>query len=79
MDKGIFLTVKDLMLIIGCDNLRSTQQAHKAIRDALCKDKRKLTIKEYCKYEGLDFKEIWAFLRNTKTENKINNGGNNGE
>lgn len=66
MEKGIFLTVKDLMRLTGGDNETSAQRTHRTIRDALRKNKRKLTIQEYCDYEGLNFDEIWAFLRNTK-------------
>lgn len=66
MDKGIFLTTKDLMRLIGTDNEASAGRMHRAIRDAIAKDKRKLTVKEYCQYERLDFKEIWSFLREGK-------------
>lgn len=63
MDKGIFLTIKDLMRITGVENYYSVARAHLAIRDAICKGKRKLTIREYCKYEGLDYDEMLKFLR----------------
>ncbi len=70
MDKGIFLTVKDLMRLTGSDNEASTARAHRAIRDAIAKDKHKITVKEYCQYEKLDFKEIWIFLREGKYANQ---------
>lgn len=70
MDKGIFLTVKDLMRLTGSDNEASAGRMHRAIRDSIAKDKRKLTIKEYCQYERLDFKEIWIFLREGKYVNQ---------
>ena len=63
MDKGIFLTIKDLMRITGVENYYSSARAHLAIRDAICKGKRKLTIREYCKFEGLDYEEVINFLR----------------
>lgn len=66
MEKGIFLTVKDLMRLTGTDNETSAGRMHRTIRDAIAKNKRKLTIKEYCEYERLDFKEIWTFLREAK-------------
>lgn len=78
MNTGIFLTVKDLMLLTGCNNVTSAQRSHKTIRDCLRKNKRKLTIKEYCNYEGLKFDEIWAFLRsNNGSNNQSKKGSNN--
>lgn len=69
MGKGYFLTVKDLMTLTGGINETSAQRSHKLIRECIKGKKRKLTIKEYCDYEGLDYKEIWAVLRQS---NKIN-------
>ena len=63
MKASIFLSVKDLMLLNGSDNYNSTSKSHRAIRDSICSGKQKLTIKEYCTYEKLDFKDIWKFLR----------------
>jgi len=64
MNEGYFLTVKDLMLLTGCRNYSNMAKSHRSIRDAIGYNKRKLTIKEYCKYEGLCFNEIWEYLRN---------------
>lgn len=73
MNSGLFLTVKDLMVLSGAGNYDAARKEHAYIRLALCKNskaminkriaKRKLTIAEYCKYMGLDFGEIWRFLR----------------
>ena len=52
MEGGIFLSIKDLMRLIGSDSYSSTAKEHVAKRDALSKKKRaQLTIKEYCDYE----------------------------
>jgi hypothetical protein len=67
MEGGIFLTVKDLQRLLGCDNYNTANRHHLAIRDALGKKSKHLTIKEYCEYEELDFKYVWEFLR---TKNK---------
>ncbi len=63
MNKGIFLTIKDLMKLTGSDNYSSTANQHKTIRDCMADQKRKLTIKEYCDYEKIDFDFVWKFLR----------------
>jgi hypothetical protein len=72
MNSGVYLTVKDLMLLNGSDSYRSTAKEHQAIRDSLFNDrqqkyrhrnKRKLTIREYCDYMMLEFHEIWRYLR----------------
>jgi hypothetical protein len=73
MNAGLFLSVKDLMVLSGLDNYDTARKEHAYIRATLCKGeklivnkriaKRKLTILEYCKYMGLDFAEIWRFLR----------------
>ena len=63
MESGIYLTIKDLMKITGSYSYDGTGNTHRAIRDAIGKNKRKLTIREYCEYEGVSFEEIWEFLR----------------
>lgn len=63
MNKSIFLSIKDLMLLMDTDHYDSAQRAHKAIRDAIAPNKRKLTIMEYCEFEQLPYAEIMAFLR----------------
>ena len=73
MSGGIFLSVKDLMRLKGSENYRSAAREHSDIRATLAKlvkkrnrrswIKRHLTIKEYCRMEDLDFKEVWEFLR----------------
>lgn len=63
MSWGIFLTIKDLQRLLGCDNYKSAARQHLAIRDALGKKGNKLTIKEYCACEDLDFNYVWNYLR----------------
>jgi len=60
---GVFLTVKDLMLLTGCTCYSSTARTHKAIRDSIAGGKKKLTVMEYCQYQGVDYKEITRYLR----------------
>jgi hypothetical protein len=70
MEGGIYLTIKDLMQLTGSDSYKSTAKSHKTIRDCLASDKRKLTIKEYCDYEGLNFSEILSYIRKTSSPKK---------
>lgn len=78
--KGIFLSIKDLMLLNGSESYNSTQREHAQLRASLETDnpkikkrlagkkklvKRRITIKEYCDYMQLDFEEVWKFLRGT--------------
>lgn len=65
---GIFLTIKDLMRLLGTDCYFTAAKEHKAIRDALNKKDKRLTIREYCRYEELDFKYVWGYLRENKNE-----------
>lgn len=81
MNAGLFLSVKDLMVLSGIENYDAARKEHAYIRMSLCKSsrviinkriaKRKLTISEYCKYMGLDFVEIWRFLRGTESHPDI--------
>ena len=66
MDGGIFLSIKDLQLLLGCDSYYTANKEHLAIRDALNKKTNHLTIKEYCAYEELDFEYVWGYLRGKK-------------
>ena len=63
MNKGIFLTVRDLMELTGGYSYEGCSKQHKAIRDSLADKKRRLTIHEYCKYEKIDFDYVWKYLR----------------
>lgn len=63
MDSGIYLTVKDLMRLTGSNSYFGTAKSHRGIRDSIAPDKRKITIREYCHYEGVSFEEVWEFLR----------------
>jgi len=64
MEISIFLSIKDLMELLGCSNYNSVQRMHQEIRRKLGKKKsHKLTIKEYCDFEELDFEYIWGYLR----------------
>jgi hypothetical protein len=70
MEGGIFLSIKDLQQLLGCQSYKTANTLHLAIRDALKKKTKHITIKEYCKYEDLDFSYIWEFLRGKKEVKK---------
>ena len=69
MERGIFLTINDLMKLNGSLSYFGCAKSHRAIRDSMAKNKRKLTIKEYCDYEIIDFEYVWKYLR--ENSNKI--------
>jgi len=58
------LTIKDLMRIRGLSRYNSAQEEHQTIRDALSdgKEKKYLTVQEYCTFETLPYDEVIAFL-----------------
>lgn len=63
MEGGIFLTVKDLMKLTGSTNYNSTGNLHRQIRDTMFNSKRKITVKEYCEAEKIEFGYVWQVLR----------------
>ena len=63
MGRGIFLTVKDLMQLNGSNNYFSCAKSHRIIRSSIASNKKKLTIKEYCDFENIDFEYVWKYLR----------------
>jgi hypothetical protein len=68
---GIFITVRDIQQLLGCESYKTANNHHIAVRDALKKKTKYLTIKEFCKYEDLDFDYIWQVLREPKTKPKL--------
>lgn len=64
MMKSIELTTKDLMKIRGI-SLRQAQRDLKYLKIIHNKDGRGkiLTIREFCRYSDLDYKELKEFLR----------------
>jgi len=63
MEGGILFTIKDLQRLLGIDNYKSAAKQHKTVRDSLNKKGKKITIKEYCECEDLDFEYVWEYLR----------------
>ena len=59
---GIFLSVKDLMVLTGITHYEYARRKHKAMRDVLAPDKRKLTVAEYCRHENIDYDEVMKVL-----------------
>lgn len=70
-EQGIFITVKDLMILHGSNSYEAMRRQHKAVRDALTSKTKKeagkikpyLTVKEYCRYMDLSLEEVCAFLK----------------
>ena len=48
-----FLSVKDLMILMGTDCYNSAWKRHKAIREAIRPGMRSLLISDYCEFEGI--------------------------
>jgi hypothetical protein len=73
---GIFISVKDLMLLHSSDQYESMRRHHKAVRDALTSKTNKsagkikpyLTVAEYCRYADLNYEEVCAFLKRNSTD-----------
>lgn len=63
---GMLLSVRDIELITGITNGRSAQREHLTIRDALGKTSKRLSIKEYCDYWGLNYEETAQFLNDNR-------------
>jgi hypothetical protein len=57
-----FLSVKQLMILMGTNCYNSAWKRHKAIREAIKPNKKALTISEYCNFEGYDKQEINKIL-----------------
>lgn len=58
-----FLSVRDLMRLMGTPHYASAAKRHRKIRHAICPGKRSLTLREYCDYEGCTYTEIWNIVR----------------
>lgn len=63
MVKGIFITVKDVQQLMGCDRYNTAQTYLQTVRDANKIKRKYMTIKEFCTYEELDYEYIWRVLR----------------
>lgn len=59
MPAGIYVTTKDLMILHGYQRQKSASHLLGVIRDCLGKKKyQKITIREYCSYQGVSEEEI---------------------
>ena len=67
MERGIFLTINDWMKLSGSYSYFGCAKSHRGIRESMAK-KKKMTIKEYCDYEIIDFEYVWKYLREKQKE-----------
>ena len=67
MEGRIFMTIRDLQELLGV-HYDTACKIHLGIRDSLRKKSKYITIKEYCKYEEVDFEEVWNYLRKPKNK-----------
>ena len=58
---GIFITAKEIQLMIGC-HLRTAYTKHKFIREMLEMKGKRLTVRQYCEFEGIDQDEVIELL-----------------
>lgn len=58
-----YLSIQDLKLLMGTENNSTAYHRFNIICEAIRPGKRNLTIKEFCRFEGHDFEEIWEVLR----------------
>jgi hypothetical protein len=58
---GLFITAKEISLVTGL-HIRNAQKEHQQIRDTFGRKGRKLTIRQFCLYNELDYEEVVAFL-----------------
>ncbi len=59
----IYLTVDDLMKLMGNYSRTYAQRKHRQLRKEAGKGSHGLTIGDYCRLSGDDYAEIYAFLR----------------
>jgi hypothetical protein len=70
MQGGIFISVADIQKLLGCESYKTANTLHLSVRDGLGKKSKYLTIKEFCKYEELEFDYVWETLRGTPLSSK---------
>jgi len=58
---GIFITPKEIELVTGL-SINRARMEHLAIRDALGKTGKRLTVKEFCEYNLLDLNEVISYI-----------------
>jgi hypothetical protein len=58
---GVFITPKEIALITGL-SINRARIEHQSTRDALGKKGKRLTVREFCQYNCLDFSEIVAYI-----------------
>lgn len=60
---SIFITAKDIQIITEC-SLRAAKTEHKTIRDVLGVLHKRLTVKQYCDYWGIDYDMVVFQINN---------------
>lgn len=53
-----FLSVKELMILMGTNCYNSAWKRHKAIREAISPNSKSLTLVDYCDFEGVKIEHV---------------------
>ena len=59
----IYLTVEDLMRLIGSYSVDYTRRRYRQLHKETKKTSKSLTIGDYCRITGDDYLEVYCFLR----------------
>lgn len=71
MEECVFITIKEVQRLLGCQQYNTALRQHQAARKAFNKKSKYLTIKEYCLYLEVNYEEILDHvkkMRHTKKE-----------
>ncbi|WP_276977823.1 hypothetical protein [Flavobacterium filum] len=69
---GIFINANDVQKLLGCERYATAHKYLTGVKDSLGKNSKYITIKEFCKYEELDFEYVWKLLRADIDINNLN-------
>ena len=58
MSRGIFLTGKDMMILLGTDHHTSACRKLRAVKKEMGKEDQPITIQEYCTFYHLSYEFI---------------------
>lgn len=72
MISGIYINGNDVQRLLGCERYATAHKYLTAVKDALGKKSKYITIKEFCEYEELEFDYVWKLLRNHLDINTLN-------
>lgn len=63
METLVFIRIKEVQILLGCNQYNTALRHHKAARKALHKKSKYLTVKEFCNFMDMNYEQVLEYIK----------------